>query len=82
MGEELLKTNTPSGEISTAFPKYEELQKASWDVLEQFKQTASVNTALGQKYAEYDSMTLFQLRDALFWTAKKNIRASWRCTTQ
>ncbi|MCR5403543.1 MAG: hypothetical protein K6E91_06915, partial [Butyrivibrio sp.] len=71
MGEKSLEINTPSGEIFASFPKYEEVQKASWDVLEHFNQTASVDTALGRKYEKFDSMSLFQLRDALFQDSQK-----------
>ena len=66
MSEQGLQLNRQAGEKLQNMPTYEEKQQASWETLEKYKQTSKVNTAMGVRYSEYDSMNLFELRDALF----------------
>ncbi|MCR5747859.1 MAG: hypothetical protein K6G03_09130, partial [Lachnospiraceae bacterium] len=62
---EYIEKNKKAAGIEDLKKAYEEKQKASWDTVNNFKQTAKINTALGIKYSEYDNMDLMALNDEL-----------------
>jgi len=71
MSEEFLNKSSELQDTGYKTLKYEEEQKLSWDTLESFNKTVKenslqLNTVQGDRFEEYDTMNLFELRDALF----------------
>ncbi|MCR4750648.1 MAG: hypothetical protein K5877_12735 [Lachnospiraceae bacterium] len=60
MSEEIQKKKEEMKQV------YDLQQKAAWDTVESFHNTAKIDTAMGAKYSEYDDKDMFALRDALF----------------